>query len=204
MQKKEYPNKCDTRQHLDDSTSPETGATHNHLHKTPKKEKWSRDFPFGSVESSLQRPSAWSRLAPTPLVAREPSPALLAQTRRSTTPPALPRLPSVPPWTGRPPSREHRTKERGKKLSLHKSQRGRRKRESQGEGEERAKRRRRRRKQREERSRPCACPSFIEPVLRPLLRPSPRPVLGSTSLRGISRSLSKGGVPSLRPPHAVR
>ena len=39
--------------------------------------------------------------------------------------------------------------------------------------------------------------------LRPSLRPLLRPVLGSTSLRGISRSLSKGGVPSLRPPHAV-
>ena len=35
------------------------------------------------------------------------------------------------------------------------------------------------------------------------LRPSLRPVLGSTSFRGVSRSLSKGGVPSLRPPHAV-
>ena len=40
--------------------------------------------------------------------------------------------------------------------------------------------------------------------LRPSLRPSLRSVLGSTSLRGVSRSLSKGGVPSLRPPHAVR
>ena len=39
--------------------------------------------------------------------------------------------------------------------------------------------------------------------LRLLLRPSLRPVLGSTSLRGISRRLSKGGVPPLRPPHAV-
>ena len=39
--------------------------------------------------------------------------------------------------------------------------------------------------------------------LGPSLRPSLRPVLGSTSLRGVLRSLSKGGVPSLRPPHAV-
>ena len=37
----------------------------------------------------------------------------------------------------------------------------------------------------------------------PPFRSAPRPVLGSTSLRGVSRSLSKGGVPSLRPPHAV-
>ena len=64
-----------------------------------------------AVESSLPRPSAWSRLAPTPLAVGEPSPALLVQTR-STTPPALPRPPSVPPWTGRSPSREHRTKTR--------------------------------------------------------------------------------------------
>ena len=39
-------------------------------------------------------------------MAGEPSPALLFRTRRSTTQPALPRLPSVPPLTGRSPSRE--------------------------------------------------------------------------------------------------
>ena len=56
------------------------------------KENESR-LPFGSVESSLPRLSAWSRLAPTPFVAREPSPALLARTCGSTTPPSLPCLP---------------------------------------------------------------------------------------------------------------
>ena len=62
----------------------------------------------------LPRPSAWLRLALTPLAVGEPSPALLARTRRSTRQPALPRLPSVPPWTGRSPSRERRTKTRTK------------------------------------------------------------------------------------------
>ena len=37
------------------------------------------------------------RLAPTPLAAGEPSPALLVRTHGSSTRPALPRLPSVPP-----------------------------------------------------------------------------------------------------------
>ena len=50
-----------------------------------------------AVESSLPRPSAWSRLVPTSLAAGEPSPALLVRTRRSTTQPTLPRIPSVPP-----------------------------------------------------------------------------------------------------------
>ena len=35
------------------------------------------------------------------------------------------------------------------------------------------------------------------------LRPSLHPVFGSTFFRGVSRSLLKGGVSSLRPPHAV-
>ena len=40
---------------------------------------------------------------------------------------------------------------------------------------------------------------FVARDSAPLLRP----VLCSTSLRGVSRKLSKGGVPPLRPPHAV-
>ena len=47
--------------------------------------------------SPLPRLIAWSRLAPTPLAAGEPSPALLVRTRESSTRPALPRLPSIPP-----------------------------------------------------------------------------------------------------------
>ena len=82
---------------------------HN-IHTKPRKE--SGDFPFGR-RVLLPRLSAWSRLAPTPLTVCELSPALLAQTRRSATPPVLLRLPSVPPWIGRPPNREHRTKTTG-------------------------------------------------------------------------------------------
>ena len=63
-----------------------------------------------AIESSLPRPSAWSRLVPTSLAAGEPSLALLVQTRRSTTQPTLPRLLSVRPWTGR----ERRTKAKTK------------------------------------------------------------------------------------------
>ena len=86
----------DTRQHLNgftliDRRLPQTFT------QTPKKENESR-LPFVLAgESSLPRPSAWSRRAPTPFAAGEPSPALLAQTRRSSPQPALPRLPSVPP-----------------------------------------------------------------------------------------------------------
>ena len=82
---------------------------HN-IHAKPRKE--SGDFPVGR-RVPLPRPSAWSRLAPTPLAVGEPSPALLVRTRGSTTQPALPRLPSVPPWIGRPPNRERRTKTTG-------------------------------------------------------------------------------------------
>ena len=87
MQQRDIPINPDTRQHLRQFYLNRQTFT-----QTPKKEKESR-LPFGSVESSLPRPSVWSRLAPTPSVAREPSPALLARTRGSTTPPSLPRLP---------------------------------------------------------------------------------------------------------------
>ena len=86
------------------------GTWRHNIHTKPRKENG--DFPFGR-RVLLPQPSAWSRLAPTPLVVCELSPALHAQRRRSATPPALPRLPSVPPWTGRPPNRERRTKTRG-------------------------------------------------------------------------------------------
>ena len=82
---------------------------HN-IHTKPRKE--SGDFPLGR-RVLLPRPSAWSRLPPTPLAVGEPSPALLVRTRRSTTQPVLPRLPSVPPWTSRSPRRERRTKTTG-------------------------------------------------------------------------------------------
>ena len=52
----------------------------------------------------------------------------------------------------------------------------------------------------------ACCPPFVErgSALRSAgLRPSLGPVRGSTSLRGVSRRLSKGGVPPLRPPHAM-
>ena len=52
----------------------------------------------------------------------------------------------------------------------------------------------------------ACCPPFVErgSALRSAgLRPSLRPVRGSTSPRGVSRRLSKGGVPPLRLPHAV-
>ena len=49
---------------------------------------------------------------------------------------------------------------------------------------------------------PRVCPPFVERGSA-LRRTGLRPVRGSTSLRGVSRRLSKGGVPPLRPPHAV-
>ena len=118
--------------------------------------------------------SLWDRrvLSPTTVGVVAPGPdssrglrtlsALLAQTRRSTTPAALPRPPSVPPWTGRSPSRERRTKTR-KRLSLHncQSRRAKRKRKSQRERNPRGRSESNSRESTGE-SAPCACPSFME------------------------------------------
>ena len=57
--------------------------------------------PFSVRRVPLPRSSAWSRLVPVSHAAGEPSPAPLVRTRRSTTQPALLRLPSTSP-TNRP------------------------------------------------------------------------------------------------------
>ena len=106
-------------------------------------------------------------------MAGEPPPAPLVRTRRSTTQPAELRLPSASP-TNRPLTGPRAQEPSGK------------------------------RKQREhgppgDRGEPCVQSALYSTGLCPSLHP----VLGSTSLRGILRSLSKGGVPSLRSPHAV-
>ena len=51
-------------------------------------------WPVSPLSRDRQRGHAWP---PTPLAAGEPSPALLVRTRGSSTRPALPRHPSVPP-----------------------------------------------------------------------------------------------------------
>ena len=104
--------------------------------------------------------------------------------------PALLRLPSVPPSTGRSPGHERRTSA-GRPTTANTQPTDDDERPTnmnQGERE------------------PRVSLPFVKrgSALRRLgLRPSLRPVRGSTSLRGVSRRLSKGGVPPLRPPHAV-
>ena len=83
------------------------------------KENESR-LPFGSVESSLPRPSVWSRLAPTPSMAREPS------SPERAGPPhhrCCHVSPSVPPQG---PARKARKKEKNKKTTTRRGRRRRR------------------------------------------------------------------------------
>ena len=149
----------------------------------------------------LPRPSAWSCLAPTPLAVCKLSPALLAQTRRSATPTALPRLPSVPPWIGRPPNREHRTRTSTRR------ERSRRSEGEAGEEEETKKKPDVEAAREEEAARdrkpqdpaPYARPSFMELgsdlCSAPFFAPPP--------FEAFPESSRRGGVPSLRPPHTV-
>ena len=155
-----------------------------------------------AVESSLPRPSAWSRLAPTSLAAGEPSPALLVRTRRSTTQPALLRLPSVPPWTGRSPSREGRTK--AKTTTTGTPRRGPRRQELKTRA--RTKKTQATKTQQlsdDKDSRRSVLAPLGSAGLRPSQRGAPPVAPPHSRLHLPSRSLSKGGVPSLRPPHAM-
>ena len=93
---KEYPNNSDTRQHLHGFTLP-TDASHSQLHKPQRKKRNGVATSLSWPVSSLPRPSAWSRLVPTPSAAGEPSPALPVRTRGSSARPALSRLSTVPP-----------------------------------------------------------------------------------------------------------
>ena len=153
----------------------------------------------------LPRPSAWSRLAPTPLAVCELSPALLAQTCRSVTPPALPRLPSVPPWIGRPPNHEHRTRTSTRRERSRRSRRRSRRRRRSRPG-----RRRSQTWKLQERKKLPEIENHKTPRLmhvRPFVARGsallPCPVLCYTSLRGVSRKLSKRGVPRPSPRHTA-
>ena len=119
--------------------------------------------PFSGRRVPLPRPSACSRLVPASHAAGEPSPAPLVRTHRSTTQPALLRLPSASPPTGRSQGHERRNEKRREKRNLTTGETG----ASMNREEGRA--------------------SRASALYSAGLRPSPHPASGSTSLREASR-----------------